>query len=64
MKSPGKYTLYDLVRLAAHGANFSEDGKLWHPARPISYSSFKRRVKYAYLVFTGKCDAVEWPGDQ
>jgi hypothetical protein len=33
------------------------------PARPINYSSIPLRFKAAWLVFTGKADAVQWPED-
>ena len=34
----------------------------WVPARPLGYSSIKQRVKCAWLVFTGKADALLWRG--
>lgn len=34
------------------------------PARPMGYASIKQRFKCAWLVFTGKADALVWPGDQ
>ena len=37
---------------------------LFVPARPMGYASFKQRFKCAWLVFTGKADALVWPGDQ
>lgn len=39
------------------------DGK-WVPARPLGYPSLIHRIKAAWLVFSGKADAVTWPGDQ
>jgi len=39
------------------------DGK-WLPARPLGFMSWQQRWKMAWLVFTGKCDALKWPGDQ
>ena len=38
------------------------DGK-WVPARPIGWQGW-RRFKAAWLVFTGKADAVIWPKGQ
>lgn len=32
----------------------------WKLARPIGDSSFTKRLKAAWLVFTGKADAVKW----
>lgn len=38
----------------------------WIPARPenFKHEGFKRRIKAAWLVFTGKADAVIWPSGQ
>lgn len=33
------------------------------PARPMGWPSIKSRFKAAWLVFTGKADAVTWPED-
>ena len=38
-----------------------EKGK-WAPARPLGYDSFRSRLRLAWMVFTGKCDALKWPG--
>jgi hypothetical protein len=40
------------------------DGE-WVPARSEAFwpgISFFRRLRLAWLVFTGKCDALHWPG--
>ena len=34
------------------------------PARPMGYASYKQRFKCAWMVFTGKADALVWPGGQ
>jgi hypothetical protein len=36
----------------------------WVPARPYGFYSFKSRFRAAWLVFTGKADALTWDGDQ
>ena len=41
-----------------------EIGGHWMPARPLGYYSLKSRLKLAWLVFTGKADALLWPGGQ
>jgi hypothetical protein len=63
MKSPTKYTLLSLVAMAHTDVIASSDGVKWFPARPEGYSSVSHRFRIAWLVFTGKCDAVEWPGE-
>jgi hypothetical protein len=37
------------------------DGK-WVPARSLGYPSILMRFKCAWLVWTGKADALIWPG--
>ena len=39
------------------------DGR-WVPARPLGLSSIWYRLRASWLVFTGKADALRWPGDQ
>ena len=34
------------------------------PVRPIGCWDLPHRIKIAWLVFTGKADAVTWPGGQ
>ena len=36
----------------------------WVPARPLGMMSFWSRFRPAWLVFTGKADAVIWPANQ
>ena len=36
----------------------------WYPARPLGLDTLSNRIRLAWLVFTGKCDAIKWPGDQ
>lgn len=33
------------------------------PARPLNFFSIPARLKAAWLVYTGKADAVIWPED-
>ncbi|HWL04531.1 MAG TPA: hypothetical protein VNQ99_06280 [Xanthobacteraceae bacterium] len=39
-------------------------GDGWYPARPEGFSSFLYRVRAAWLVFTGRADALVWPKGQ
>lgn len=36
--------------------------KLWVPARPIGWSSIKKRLSMAWDVFRGRADALYWRG--
>jgi hypothetical protein len=38
-------------------------GSGWVPARPEGFASLGNRLRCAWLVFTGKADAVTWPED-
>lgn len=33
----------------------------WVPARPLGFASFRSRLRAAWLVFTGRADALVWP---
>jgi len=37
-------------------------GGRWVPARPLPYYSWIQRWRAAWLVFTGKADALRWLG--
>jgi hypothetical protein len=62
---PRLYTLRQLIATTA-----GEEGtrvlinNQWVPARPMGYGGIVRRFKLAWKVFTGKADAVTWPGNQ
>jgi hypothetical protein len=34
----------------------------WVPARPLGFMSLSSRLRAAWLVFTGRADALLWPG--
>lgn len=61
--SPNLYTLEGLLRACDGTVQACVDGK-WVPARPYGFYSFRHRVKCTWMVFTGRADAVTWPGDQ
>ena len=42
----------------------TNDGKTWVPARPIAFQSVRERVRATWLVWTGRADALVWPGNQ
>ena len=39
-------------------------GGQWHPARQLGWPSLGQRIKASWLVFTGRADALIWPGGQ
>ena len=58
MKNPNLISMYGIHNLLDSQACI--DGK-WVPARPIGLSYFSNRIKLAWMVFTGKADALIWP---
>lgn len=51
------------VETLAEGPQTCINGK-WMPARALGYMSVWHRFKCAWIVFTGKADALVWPGEQ
>lgn len=62
MKNPSTYTLGALLSLSQ--SNAVNLCGLWVPARPEGNSSIPNRLRAAWLVFTGRADAVTWPCGQ
>lgn len=59
---PTIWGLKDLIETTA-SLSTEIDGK-WVPSRPLGAVGIKARIKAAWLVFTGKADAVIWPEGQ
>jgi hypothetical protein len=62
-KAPNLLRLVDLVH-ELHHCKVEADGGVWIPARPLGFYSIHSRLKLAWMVFTGKADALLWPGGQ
>ena len=69
-KTPTVYDLKDLHQACISGNDLAgiRDPNTgitsWVPARPEGYWTLGNRIKAAWLVFSGKADAVKWPGGQ
>ncbi len=61
-KYPNIFFLKDLLEMV-DTVSTEINGK-WIPARPLGYPTLGSRLKAAWMVFTGKADAVVWPGEQ
>ena len=59
-KYPKAITLESLCN-NIKGVSTEIDGK-WVPARGLGYASLGSRFRCAWMVFTGKADALTWPG--
>ena len=63
--APSLYTLDAIVKIASDPEELSEHSSgEWVPARYMGMYGLRNRVKLAIIVFTGKADAVIWPGGQ
>jgi len=64
MKTPSIYEVEDLAKYVTEKEALVEISKRWMPARPLGLPTVRARCRAAWMVFTGKADAVIWPGDQ
>lgn len=62
-RTPNLYTLENLIRTANSGVSSGLPDGRWVPARPLGFYSIGNRIKCAWMVFTGRADAVVWPGE-
>ncbi len=56
-------SLESVLDTVKHTGREVEPGK-WVPARALGNASIPYRLRAAWLVFTGKADALRWPGGQ
>jgi hypothetical protein len=61
--APSTYTFERLAKITNGNCQAGINGK-WYPARPCGFYSWGNRIKTAWLVFTGRADALIWPGGQ
>lgn len=60
MKAPNLFSVDELRSYWNH-VQIDEE---WYLARPLGLDTFTNRLKLAWQVFTGECDALRWPGNQ
>ena len=58
--APNHWTISDLVDEIRMGPITSINGKIV-PVRPYGEYSLRSRLRLAWMVFTGRADALEWP---
>lgn len=63
MKDPNIWTLDTLRRNLSDWELMAQlpSGE-WVPSRPLGLASIRVRLRAAWLVLTGKADALVWPG--
>lgn len=62
-RAPNVWKLRDLIA-STDTIHVSRDGHHYYPGRPIGLDTIGNRVRCAWMVFTGRADAVIWPEGQ
>ncbi len=62
MKNPSVRKLENLLK-NANETQAEINGK-WVPARSVGLYSLRERIRIAFMVFTGRADALVWPEGQ
>ena len=62
-KAPNLFGIEDLVN-SAPGTMALMPGGRWVMSRPVGFYSLWNRLRLAWMVFTGRADAITWPGGQ
>lgn len=63
MRCPAIRDVIDVIADSKSAACGLPDGR-WVPARSLGYHSIRHRIRAAWLVFTGRADALTWPGQE
>lgn len=58
---PNIVDVVNVVKSAGECTAGLPDGR-WVPARALGWGGLPYRLKAAWLVFTGRADALTWPG--
>lgn len=60
-QAPNIWGIQDLTEYVTERETLTEvaEGR-WEPARPLGFYSLENRLKAAWLVFTGRADALLW----
>ncbi len=66
MKFPN--TLYLSVLAKEHAIKWQDAVNRWHVGadlqrRPVGKQTFRQRLSASWMVFTGRADALVWPGE-
>lgn len=61
---PGIYDVRDVVTIARQTTReiYTVGGSGWVPARPLGLASVWHRIRATWMVWTGRADALTWPG--
>lgn len=64
MRYPNTVNAYRIAAGEYNNTQAGVPGQGFAPARPMGFASIQSRVKAAWLVFTGRADALIWPGQE
>lgn len=59
--APCEWTIRSIAEHIKSGPQLSRDDQTWEPTRPFGYYSLRSRLRLAWMVFTGRADALRWP---
>ncbi len=60
-RAPNLLTIADVLDAVRTGPQSNAPGSpMWYAARPIGFDTIPHRLKCAWLVFTGRADALTW----
>ena len=59
--APQEWTIEQLVDCMKYGDSVQAQDGSWQPARGYGMYSLRSRMRLAWMVFTGKADALRWP---
>lgn len=64
MKYPNIVSVRSIIESANQNMTRVPVGMAWVPTRACGHASFCSRIKAAWMVFTGKADALTWEKGQ
>jgi hypothetical protein len=60
-QAPYEWTIGQLMKQIKDGPHSQIKGGGWEPSRPYGMFSLRSRLRLAWMVFTGRADALRWP---
>ena len=61
-QAPYDWTIEQLMKHIKDGPFAEVVSYKWQPARPYGMFSLRSRLRLSWAVFTGRADALFWPG--
>lgn len=64
MRSPSIHYVEDVRKMNLNNSTHALIDGQWFLARPLGFCNIWERIRVSWLVFTGRADALIWPGGQ